>query len=123
MEQPSLRCKLVVEVRKADVSDCFLRSEVCCFLIGPFSSAKEDNESIPETCGQICIPHLLPWDLLAEPRLWDEVPFAIDAVPGLRVCSQSVTTLQPRARVGITPSSECSGMCKCGHESREIEPS
>lgn len=113
----------MVEVCKVDVSGCFLRSEVCCFLTRLFSSAKEDNESVPETCGQICIPHPLPWDLLAEPRLWDEVPSGTDTVPGLRVWSQSVTALQPRARAGTTPSSECSGMCKCGHERGEIEPS
>ena len=108
---------------KANVSGCFLRSEVCCFLIGSFSSAKEVNESIPETCQQICIPHLFPWDLSAESHLWDEEPSAIRTVLGLCVCSQSMTTLQARARAGTTPCSECSGMCKCGHANEEIEPS
>lgn len=68
---------------EANVSVCFLRSEVCCFLIEPFSSAKEVNESIPETCQQICIPHLFPWDLMEESYLWDEEPSAICTVPGL----------------------------------------
>lgn len=108
---------------EANVSVRFLRSEVCCFLIGPFSSAKEVNESIPETCQQVCVPHLFTWDLSAESHLWDEEPSAIHTVPGLWVCSQSMITLQARARAGTTPSSECPGMCKCGHANGETEPS
>lgn len=108
---------------KPNASGCFLRSEVCCFLIGPISSAKEVNESVPETCQQICIPHLFPWHLLADAHLRDEEPSPVRTIPGLWVCSQSMTTLQATARAGTTPSFECSGTCKCGHANGEIEPS
>lgn len=118
LEQPSLMCRLQLRVCTANVSGCFLRSEVCCFSIGPFSSAKGINESIPETCQQIHIPHHF-LNLLAESHLWDEEPSAIHTIPGLWVCSQPMT-MQARARAGATPSSD--GMFKCGHANGEIEP-
>lgn len=90
LEQPRFRWRLLVGVSEANVSGCFLRSEVCFFLIEPFSRATEVNESIPETCGRsvslICFPGIS----------WQNLTYGMRS-PLLFAQSQSVGVLSVRA--------------------------
>lgn len=90
LEQPRFRWRLLVGVSEANVSGCFLRSEVCFFLIEPFSRATEVNESIPETCGRsvslICFPGIS----------WQNLTYGMRS-PLLFAQSQSVGVLSVHA--------------------------
>ena len=103
----------------------FLRSEVCHLLIERFRSAKEVNESIPETCRQICIPYQFPLSLSAEPHLCDEEPSATCSTFRLWVFSQPMLLLQARARVfgdvhPLSPSRCASVGMQMGRQSHHV---
>lgn len=125
LEQPCFRRRLLVGICESNTSGWFLRSEVCYLLIEHFRSAKKVNESIPETCQQICIPHLFPLGLLAESHLCDEEPSATCSTFRLWVFSQPMLLMQARAGVfgdvhPLSPSRCASVGTQMGRQSHHV---